>query len=71
MNTDGYALGISESGLRLAASGAARGCRHQPESCLRVCAAEAVHREICPCLHCAPEILGALEDDFRARIRQS
>lgn len=71
MNTDGYALGISESRLRLAASSAARRCQHQPENCLQACAANAVRYEICPCLHCSPEILGALEHNFRTQVRQS
>lgn len=68
METDGYALGIPESKLRRAASGAARDCLHQPESQLRACVAKAVRREVCPCLYCASEILGALEDDFRAQM---
>ena len=45
MNTDGYALGISEGRLRLAASSAASGCRYHAESRLRVCAANAVRYE--------------------------
>lgn len=68
METDGYALGIPESKLRLAASDAAKDCLHQPESHLRVCVAKAVRREVCPCLYCAPEILGALEKDFRVQM---
>lgn len=71
MNTDGYALGISETRLRLTAFGAARDCREQSEGRLRACAANAVRDEVCPCLHCSPEILGALEHDFRTQVRQS
>jgi hypothetical protein len=69
MNTDGYALAISEVGLDEAAVGMAGRCRGEPVERQRACAARAIREAVCVCVLSAPVILRALEDDLRGRVR--
>lgn len=68
MSTDDYMLAIDPGVLAAHAARAACHCGDCSPERVRYCAAQAVREDACICLRSCPQILDALESEFRGRL---